>query len=293
MKQVAKPAVKKFREAGKAKALLACAQQDRAIVVGSIQMNLQSGTPGCGSERTDHQEPTVTSPDPSPHPLRRWLRGGKPRRRTVPVKELRERDRRRVLKHFLGLEKNDRLLRFGSMLSDELITHYVNKLDFSRDMVFGVYNHLFKLVGVGHLGFAPKEETPVKNAPTSKSRVAELGVSVSSSARGKGIGSRLFERAAIHCRNQDVDTLYMHCLSSNRIMMHIAKKAGMEIQRDYGEADAYLKLLPPDPGSVMQEALQEQFALLDYTFKANARAAAKWFGRLPGRGKRTPDSGPG
>lgn len=235
----------------------------------------------------------MTSPDPSPHPLRRWLRGGKPGRPTVPVKELRERDRRRMLKHFLGLEKNDRLLRFGSMLSDELVTNYVNKIDFSRDMVFGVYNHLFKLVGVGHLGFAPKEQTPVKHAPTSKARVAELGVSVSTSARGKGIGSKLFERAAIHCRNQDVDTLYMHCLSSNKIMMHIAKKAGMEIQRDYGEADAYLKLLPPDPGSVMQEALQEQFAMLDYTFKANARAAVKWFERLPGRGKRTPDSGPG
>ena len=62
-------------------------------------------------------------------------------------------------------------------------------------------------------------------------------------------------------------------------MMHIAKKAGMEIQREYGEADAYLRLLPPSPGTVMQEALEEQFATIDYTFKANARAAVKWFGR--------------
>ncbi|MGZ8316076.1 MAG: hypothetical protein ACXW3B_13010, partial [Telluria sp.] len=46
--------------------------------------------------------------------------------------------------------------------------------------------------------------------------------------------SKLFERAAIHCRNQDVDTLYMHCLSSNKVMMHIARKAGMEIQRTIG-----------------------------------------------------------
>jgi hypothetical protein len=71
----------------------------------------------------------------------------------------------------------------------------------------------------------------------------------------------------------------MHCLSSNQTMMHIAKKAGMEIQREYGEADAYLRLLPPSPGTVMQEALEEQFATIDYTFKANARAAVKWFGR--------------
>jgi hypothetical protein len=59
-------------------------------------------------------------------------------------------------------------------------------------------------------------------------------------------------------------------------MMHIAKKAGMEIKREYGEADAYLHLPPPSPASVMREALEEQAALIDYAVKANARAAMKW-----------------
>jgi hypothetical protein len=61
-------------------------------------------------------------------------------------------------------------------------------------------------------------------------------------------------------------------------MMHIAKKAGMQIKREYGEADAYLHLPPPSPGSVLQEAFQEQFATFDYAVKANARAAMRWFG---------------
>ena len=111
---------------------------------------------------------------------------------------------------------------------------------------------------------------------TEKERIAEFGVSVLESARGLGIGSKLFERAAIHCRNADVDTLYMHCLASNQTMIHIAKKAGMEIQRDYGEADAYLKLLPASPASVLQEAVEEQVAMFDYTLKANVRAARTW-----------------
>jgi len=200
--------------------------------------------------------------------------------RMVLVKELRERDRRRMLRHFLDLEDSDRLLRFGTVLPDEQVTSYVNRIDFSRDMVFGVYNRFFKLVAVGHLAFAPRDE---KNSATEKERVAEFGVSVSRTARGLGIGSRLFERAAISCRNNDVDTLYMHCLSSNKTMMHIAKKAGMEIHRDYGEADAYLKLPPADPASVLQEALHEQFAVLDYTYKANKRIASKWLGRLFGK----------
>jgi RimJ/RimL family protein N-acetyltransferase len=196
-------------------------------------------------------------------------------RPSVLVKALGRRDRRRRLKHFLGLDDADRLLRFGTRLPDEQIHAYVNKIDFKRDIVFGVVSRGFQLVGVGHLAFAPPE--PGRKASTGKARVAEFGVSVSKSARGQGVGSRLFERAAIHCRNNDIDTLYMQCLSSNRTMMHIAKKAGMEIKREYGEADAYLHLPPPSPGSVMREALEEQFASIDYTVKANARAAMKWF----------------
>jgi RimJ/RimL family protein N-acetyltransferase len=222
----------------------------------------------------------VNSGDLFQNPLRRWGKHREGKRPTVLVKELRERDRRRMLRHFLELEDSDRLLRFGSMLPDEQVTNYVNGINFSRDMVFGVYNRVFRLVAVGHLAFAPRDES---STVTEKERVAEFGVSVSRSARGLGVGSRLFERAAIHCRNNDVDTLYMHCLSSNKTMMHIAKKAGMEIHRDYGEADAYLKLLPADPASVLQEALHEQFAVLDYTFKANKRIATKWLGRLIGK----------
>ena len=171
------------------------------------------------------------------NPLGRWLRGlggrigkedgGKPGRPTVLVKELGERDRRRILRHFLALDDSDRLLRFGSVIPDDAITKYVSKIDFRQDIVFGVVNRVFQLVGVGHLAFAKAD----KGKPTRKARVAEFGVSVSRSARGQGVGSRLFQRAAIHCRNADVDTLYMQCLTSNQTMMHIARKAGMEIKR--------------------------------------------------------------
>lgn len=200
-------------------------------------------------------------------PLMNWFASlaGTAARPAVLVKTLGKRDRRRMLRHFLALDDADRLLRFGTVLPDAQIHAYVEKIDFSRDIVFGVVSRVFQLVGVGHLAFADKQS------------VAEFGVSVSKPARGQGVGSRLFERAAIHCRNAGIDTLYMQCLSSNRTMMHIAKKSGMQIERDHGEADARLRLPPPSPGSVMREAVEEQFALIDYTVKANARAAVKWF----------------
>lgn len=202
-------------------------------------------------------------------------------RLAVRVKELSERDRRHLLMHFLGLGESDRLLRFGAPLPDDLITKYVQRIDFVRDTVFGVYDSKLKLMGVGHLAFAPRDALPVIHGATAKELVAAFGVSVSEAARGMGIGSKLFGRAAIHCRNDDVDTLYMHCLATNQTMIHIAKKAGMEIHRDYGEADAYLKLSPGSPASVLQEAVEEQVATFDYNAKAHTRAAVKLLENLP------------
>ena len=206
---------------------------------------------------------------------------GKP---MILVKELSPRARRHLLRHFLALEEKDRLLRFGTKLSDELVTRYVERLDFSRDTIFGVYDRKLRLLGAGHLAFAPREATRVSGA-TIKPIVAEFGVSVATAARGMGVGTKLFERGAMHCRNADVDTLYMHCLSSNKVMMHIATKAGMEIQRDYGEADAYLKLKPANSATVFQEAMAEQAATLDYIVKANVRALFKWVAKITGIGK--------
>ena len=57
------------------------------------------------------------------NPLHRWLGREEPRP-TIPIKELRERDRRRMLRHFLLLEGRDRLLRFGSVLTDEQVGKY-------------------------------------------------------------------------------------------------------------------------------------------------------------------------
>ncbi|CAN5328271.1 GNAT family N-acetyltransferase [soil metagenome] len=199
----------------------------------------------------------------------------------IRIKELCERDRRRLLMHFLALAESDRMLRFGTVLPDELITRYVQRLDFARDTIFGVYDNALNLVAVGHLAFAPREAFPAVSGTTLREQVVEFGVSVSEFARGMGIGTKLFERAAIHCRNAGVDTLYVHCLASNQAMMHIAKKAGMTINQGHGEADAYLHVPPPSACSVLHEAVNEQVATFDFTIKENAQAASKWLGNFP------------
>jgi RimJ/RimL family protein N-acetyltransferase len=184
------------------------------------------------------------------------------------VRELTAVDRDRLLPHFLALGQDDRLLRFGQIVPDHVIEHYVRSIDFSRDTVFGVFNSQLQLVGVSHLAYLPAEGSK---------RTAEFGVSVLETARGQGIGSRLFERAAMRSRNTHVTMLYMHCLSRNSTMMHIAKKAGMKIEYAYGEADAYLTLPPADQASIIGEMLQEQAAVFDYALKRQANHAARIF----------------
>jgi RimJ/RimL family protein N-acetyltransferase len=189
-------------------------------------------------------------------------------RSPVLVRELSSIDRERLLTHFLALDEDDRLLRFGQIVPDHVIENYVGNIDFSRDTVFGVFDEQLNLVGVSHLAYLPAE---------GDKRTAEFGVSVLESARGRGVGSRLFERAAIRSRNTHVSMLYMHCLSRNSTMMHIAKKSGMKIEYAYGEADAYLSLTPADQGSILTEMLQEQAAVFDYAVKRQARRASQMF----------------
>ncbi|APA86362.1 GNAT family N-acetyltransferase [Paraburkholderia sprentiae WSM5005] len=186
----------------------------------------------------------------------------------VLVRELTAVDRERLLTHFLALDEEDRLLRFGQVVPNHVIENYVRAIDFTRDTVFGVFNSKLELSGVGHLAYLPAE---------GNTRTAEFGVSVLESARGQGIGSKLFERAAIRSRNAHVTMLYIHCLSRNSTMVHIAKKAGMKIEYAYGEADAYLTLSPADQSSILTEMLQEQAAVFDYALKRHARQASRLF----------------
>lgn len=196
---------------------------------------------------------------------------------TIRVKELSERDRRCLLMHFLALDDNDRLLRFGNVLSDEMIARYVQMLDFSRSTVFGVYDIHLDLVGVGHVTFAAKEAMPALSQATTKARIAEFDVSVLPAARGMGVGSKLFARAAVYCRNEDVDTLYMRCPPSSQII-HIAKKAGMEVFR--GEADVYLKLAPATAPTMLTDAVEQERASFDRPIRETSKTVTKWWQKL-------------
>ena len=183
-------------------------------------------------------------------------------RAMVPIRSLGANHRDRITAHLKCLEPRDRYLRFGYVASDEQIRRYTDGLNFERDEIFGVYNRKLALIAMAHLAY-PAEKT--------YDSCAEFGVSVLKSARGRGFGARLFERAAMHARNDGITQMFIHALSENTAMLKIAKRAGAIVQRDGAEAEAHLILPAATLDSQITEIVHEQMALADYRMKAQAQ----------------------
>lgn len=179
-----------------------------------------------------------------------------------PIQRLGEHARAALAEHFHRLAPEDVRLRFGSTLAPVAIDAYVARIDFERDVLFALHGDGLELVGAAHVGIGDDD-------------VAELGVSVLPGHRQRGIGSALVARAFDHARNRRIRRLWMHCLAENATMMRIARRAGMAIVVDAGEADAWLALPPPDPASVASEFAADQVALFDYALKSQVASLAR------------------
>ena len=199
----------------------------------------------------------------------------------TPIRELGDSERPLFLKHLLLLDISDRYLRFGSPFSDLAIERYVAGIDWVSDTVFGVFDDSLSLVAAGHFAPLPHDAHAGND---DLGRTAEFGLSVGDRARGRGLGTALFLRAAAHARNLGIASLFMHCLSENRAMMRIARKAGMDIRQTHGEADAYLALEPGTFATALEEGVQRQIALIDFAVKRQMLLARNTFKRLAPRG---------
>jgi RimJ/RimL family protein N-acetyltransferase len=205
----------------------------------------------------------------------------------VPIRPLSARHRRRITGHLLALSPDDRYLRFGYTASDEQVRQYVERLDFNRDEVLGVFNRRLDLVAMAHLAYSPAPQRPGQPA------MAEFGVSVSESVRGRGLGQRLFDRASLHARNRGIDTLFIHALSENTPMLRIARRAGATVERSGSESEAWLRLPTDSMSSHVDEALERHLAEVDFEFKRHLRRLRRFrefvrrvTTRLPGMHKR-------
>jgi GNAT superfamily N-acetyltransferase len=179
----------------------------------------------------------------------------------IVTRELHGHEHAKFAAHLRALDSEDRRLRFGLALPDGAIDDYTAGIDFGRDAVFGVFDDQLHLAGAAHLARAPGH--------------AELGVSVLPGYRGRGIGAVLLARAHLHARNWGIGVLFMHCLAENGAMMHLARKQGMRIVAESGEADARLELPPANPASIAQALFDERLGLFDYALKTQFDTARR------------------
>ncbi|HEY0338769.1 MAG TPA: GNAT family N-acetyltransferase [Burkholderiales bacterium] len=146
----------------------------------------------------------------------------------MAMQRMDEGDRDAVKEHFLALPMHDRSLRFGVAVGPAAISAYVERIDLMRDAIFGIRDRRRVLVGVAHLAVEDK--------------IAELGLSVLPEHRRRGLASALFTRAAVYARSRLVPTLLMRFLWSNEPVLRIARRFGMNVVAQHGDAVANLTL---------------------------------------------------
>ena len=184
----------------------------------------------------------------------------------VPICHLRPYNLPDIQKHLLSLNAQDRYLRFGYAANDGHIKNYVRSLNFERDEIYGIFNRDLQILAMAHLAINIQA-----NVSATQQMAAEFGVSVHASARGRGYGYHLFQRALMHARNANAATILIHALSENAPMLKIARKAGATLERDGAETQALLKVPKGSLRTRIAELFTDQYAQTNYSIKEDVK----------------------
>lgn len=188
----------------------------------------------------------------------------------VPIQELEEKHRPFILAHLLALSTEDRRLRFSYPLGDAGIAKYLNKIDFKKDDLFGIFGKDDILIGMLHLSYLNPD------AEDGSPIAAELGLSLREEARGHGLGTLLFKRALRRARNHNVERLFIYTLQDNEAMLAIARKLDMQVSTEGGQCEAHLRVKPSNTYSTVTEFVDENLSDIDRLFKDSLNQIKKW-----------------
>ena len=179
-------------------------------------------------------------------------------------------DKENLNLHFLkDIVGEDRRLRFGGSLGDDAVEKYL-KSSFDG---FGINNMWFIVDVESPETFGRKVIATCHVNYDSRTNTAELGLTVSSQYRNQKLGQELYNRGVTWARMKGAETIFMHCLSENKTMQHIAKKGGMTVVTiDPTEKQSSIKVEKNPVMAGFQDSVLEQMAVYDMMVRNQ-----KWF----------------
>jgi GNAT superfamily N-acetyltransferase len=181
------------------------------------------------------------------------------------VRKLSILDKQRIINNLIHLQGEDRRLRFGTMCTDEYIENYVTKSFEQESKWFGVDHIDGHLVATCHVAIFDGE--------------AELGCCVDEDYRGEGLAQQMFDRAVTWLRTKGITNVFMHCLTENAAMRHIARKNEMTVVSGYGDTDAEVEVEPATPLTYVKDSYMDRLAMYDMYWKNNMRVVDFYWGR--------------
>lgn len=179
-------------------------------------------------------------------------------------RKLSKEDIPKLVHHLTGLQGEDRRLRFGGTVSDDYIEQYITK-SFDLTCKWFAIDHIDGyLVAACHAS--------IHNGQS------ELGCSVNEDYRGQGFAQAMFDRAVTWLRTQGVTEVYMHCLTENQAMKHIARKNHMTLASESGETDALVEVQPANALTSYKDAMMDSMSMYDMMYKRNVNAWKQMMG---------------
>ena len=185
-------------------------------------------------------------------------------------------DKQLLIDHFmLDIVGEDRRLRFGYEAPDEVVREYIEK---SITYDYGYHSMWFvidtetlerfggrKIIATCHVSLNEKKDT------------AEMGCTVSPDYRNQKIGQELFNRGITWARMAGAENVFMHCLSENKVIQHIAKKGGMTVVTiDPSEKESTIQVKQNRFEAGFKDYIMDQIAVYDVAIRQQTFFAKKF-----------------
>ena len=157
--------------------------------------------------------------------------------------------------HFINdIVEDDRRLRFGMQSSDDTVKDYIKGTfeHYGYKNIWFVVEDGEKIVASCHVAYCPETNT------------AEMGCTVSPDYRNQKIGQELFNRGITWARMNGAENVFMHCLSENKTIQHIAQKNGMTVVTiDPSEKESTINIKQSRIEAGFKDYIMDQIAVYD------------------------------